>query len=71
MLHRAPDLEEFFLDKRLNLMKIDARFGAWNIRSLKNGSGRDRVGRDGLDSSVRETDRWNALVNTVMNLRVP
>jgi hypothetical protein len=28
------------------------------------------VGRCGLDSSVQEKDRWQALVNMVMNLQV-
>jgi hypothetical protein len=29
------------------------------------------IGCDGMDWMVQDRDKWRALVNTVMNLRVP
>jgi hypothetical protein len=58
---------------------MDVRFGTWNVRSMYR-AGSDNIkmdlrdiGWDGMDwidlAYVR--DQWMALVNMVMNLRVP
>jgi hypothetical protein len=39
--------------------------------NIKNGSSRGWVGGAGWNDLAQDTDRWRALVYTVMNLRVP
>jgi hypothetical protein len=55
------------LDKRPK-EKMDMRFGTWNIKmDLK------EIGWDGVDwiEMAQDRDQWGALVNTVLNRRVP
>jgi hypothetical protein len=46
---------------------MDMRFGTWKRMDLR------EMGWDGMDwiDLAQNRDRWRALVNTVMNLRVP
>jgi hypothetical protein len=44
--HRRPQTWTDSLDKRPKQMKMDMRFGTWNV---KNESYSDRIGWDGLD----------------------
>jgi hypothetical protein len=52
------------LDKRPKRKKMDMRFGKMDLRE---------VGWDGMDwiDVAQDWDQWRALVNMVMNLRVP
>jgi hypothetical protein len=45
---------------------MDMRFGTWNVNLRE-------IGWDGMDwiDLAQDRDRWRALVNTVMNIRVP
>jgi hypothetical protein len=49
---------------------MDMRFGTWNVRSKMD---LGETGRDGWDwiELAQDRDQWRALLNTVMNLRVP
>jgi hypothetical protein len=48
------------------------RFGIWNVRSMYKIDLRE-IGWDGMDwiDLAQDRDQWRAVVNTVMNLRVP
>jgi hypothetical protein len=50
---------------------MDMTFGTWNVISIKMDLG--ERGWDGMDwiDLAQDRDQWRALVNTVMNLRVP
>jgi hypothetical protein len=50
---------------------MDMRFGTSNVRSIK--IDLREIGWDGMDwiDLAQDRDQWRALVNTVMNLRVP
>jgi hypothetical protein len=61
---------------------MDMRFGTWNVRSMTRarslravGEEMDlrKIGWDGVDwmDMAQDRDQWKALVNTVLNLRVP
>jgi hypothetical protein len=51
---------------------MDMRLGTWNVRSLYKMDLRE-IGSDGTDwiDLAEDRDQWWALVNAVMNLRVP
>jgi hypothetical protein len=62
---------------------MDLRFGTWNVRSMYRAdslrtvaeevSDLREIGWDGMywNQLAQDRNQWRALVNTVMNLRVP
>jgi hypothetical protein len=54
------------LDIRPKLWNMDMRFGTWNVDL-------GEVGRGDVDwiGLAQDRNRWRALVNSVLNLRVP
>jgi hypothetical protein len=64
------------LDKKPMLWKMDMGFGTWKLKGLYSAwSLMDvrEIGWGGMDwiDLAQDRDQWRALVNTVMNLRVP
>jgi hypothetical protein len=64
------------LDKRPKLRKMDVRFGTWNVRSLHRAGSPITVrkigwGGMGWIDPAQDKMQHRALVNTVMNSRVP
>jgi hypothetical protein len=66
------------LDKRPKVRKMYKTFCTWNIRSLYGAGSLIRVdlreiGWGGMDwtNLAQDRDQWRALVNMLLNLRVP
>jgi hypothetical protein len=52
---------------------MNTRFGTWNFRSLYRPGDLREIGFEDVDwiHLAHDRDSWRALVNMVMNLRVP
>jgi hypothetical protein len=53
------------LDKRSKLQNMDMRFGTWNDFGEVGSGDVDWIG------VAQDRNRWRALMNSVLNLRVP